>query len=259
MGVEVKDHDRQVILHAERDGGGVEDAQPIDQHLPVGDGWVPLRIGMLHRILVVDAIHLSGLEHHFGTNLYRAQRSSRVGGEVRVPRAGHKDHHASLLEVPYGTSADVRLGYLIHVDGGHYPSRHICTLKCVLKGEAVHSGRKHADVVGSCTIHAGSGSGGHATEDVSAADHDADLHAERRHGLYLLSDECDNCRVNAVFKLPEECLPGELQQNSLIACGFGHAASTAPIMWGLQLLAECVAHEAPYSDVFADRGNRIRD
>ena len=159
----------------------------------------------------------------------------------------------------HGTSANVWLGDLIHVNGRHHARWNACALKRVLEGEAVHCRREHADVVSGGAIHAGSGCRGHATEDVPAADHDANLHTERSNRLHLLSDECDDFRINAVLKLPEECLPGELQQNSLIACGFGHAASTAPIMWGLQLLAECVAHEAPYSDVLTNRGNRVRN
>ena len=107
----------------------------------------------------------------------------------------------------YGASANVWLGDLIHVDRGHHARWHARTLKCVLQGEPVHGCCEHADVVGRCAIHAGSGCGGHAAEDVATADDDANLHAERRHCLHLFGNECDDCRINAVLKLPEECLP----------------------------------------------------
>mgnify|MGYP003704584005 CR=1 FL=1 len=116
-----------------------------------------------------------------------------------------------------GATANVRLGHLVHVDCRHHAGRHSCALECILQRETVHGSCEHADIVRCGTIHPRRGCRRHPPEDVAAADHDSNLHAERRDGLDLFGDECDDCGVDAVLQLSEKRLPGELQQNSLIA------------------------------------------
>ncbi len=50
-------------------------------------------------------------------------------------------------------------------------------LEGVLERERVLHRREHADVVAGRAVHA-AGGGGHAAEDVAAADHDGDVHVE---------------------------------------------------------------------------------
>ena len=72
----------------------------------------------------------------------------------------------------FGAAADHGFAHLVHLDRGLNPSFDPGLLKRVLHRERVHDRCKHAHIVGLGTIHALGGTG-HATEDVTATDHQA--------------------------------------------------------------------------------------
>ncbi len=114
--VQVEDDDGQLVVAAQRDRGRVHDLEVLLQHLEVGDAVEAPRVGVLDRILVVDAVDLGGLEQHLGVDLHRAQRRRGVGREVGIAGAGGEDDDPPLLEVADRAPADVRLGELLHLD-----------------------------------------------------------------------------------------------------------------------------------------------
>ena len=74
-----------------------------------------------------------------------------------------------------------------------------CLFQRVLQGEAVDDGGEHAHVVGRDAVHV-AGGGGHAAEEVAAADHQADLHAGARdfgdlggQGVDLFGIDAETC------------------------------------------------------------------
>ena len=125
----------------------------------------------------------------------RAAAVSVVKYGLPVPADEHRD--AALLEVADRAAADVRLGDLVHRDGGHDPRRDAGALEGVLQGQAVHDRRQHADVVAGRAVHAAR-RGREAAEDVAAADDDADLDAEAVDDRDLLGDERADGGVDAV-------------------------------------------------------------
>ena len=195
---------------------------------------VALRIGVRHGVFVVYAIDLGRLEQDLGVDLDGAQGGRRVGREVRVAGAGHEDRDAALLEVADRPAADVRLGDLVHRDGGHDPGRDAGAFEGVLEGEAVHDRREHADVVAGRAVHPAR-RGGQPAEDVAATDDDPDLHAGAVDLRDLAGDERADRRVDAVLAIAQQRLAGQLEQDPLIAqglrlgCrggrGFGHSSS----------------------------------
>ena len=86
----------------------------------------------------------------------------------------------------------------------------------VLKGQAVHDGRQHPDVVARRAVHA-TGRRGQAAEDVATAHDDADLDAHGVDGRDLLRDERAECRVHTVLALAQERLAGQLEQDPAVA------------------------------------------
>ena len=128
--VEVEDHDRQVVLHAQGDRRRVEHLELVAEDVVVAEALVAGGGRVLHRVRVVDAVHLGGLEQDLGVDLHGAQRRGRVGGEVRVAGAGDEDRHAALLEVAHGAPADVRLRDLVHRDGATSPARGCRPARC---------------------------------------------------------------------------------------------------------------------------------
>jgi len=59
---QVEDDDRKVVLHAERHRGRVQHGQAAGEDIAVGECIVASGARVLHRIRVVDAVHLGGLE-----------------------------------------------------------------------------------------------------------------------------------------------------------------------------------------------------
>ena len=176
------------------------------------------RIRVRHRVLVVDAVDLGRLEQDLGVDLDGTQRGGGVGREVRVAGAGHEERDTALLEVADGPPADVRLGDLVHRDGGHDAGRDAGALEGVLEGQAVHDRGQHPDVVAGRAVHPAGGRC-QAAEDVAATDDDPELHAQAVDLRDLLGDERTELRVDAVLAVAQEGLAGQLEQDPLVAQG----------------------------------------
>ena len=56
-----------------------------------------VRVGLDHRVGVVDAVDLGGLQDDVGLDFHRAQRRGGVGAEVRIAGAGAEDDDAALF------------------------------------------------------------------------------------------------------------------------------------------------------------------
>ena len=166
----------------------------------------------LHRVGVVDAVDLGALEDHLGLDLHGPQGGRGVGGEVRVAGPAGEDHHALLLHVADGAAADERLRHLAHLDGGEHAGLHLGPLQGVLEGEGVDDGGQHPHVVGGDAVHPRRGVG-HAAEDVAAADHHPDLHAQGGDALDLHRQVVGEVAVDAEGLLAEQRLARELQQD----------------------------------------------
>ena len=76
----------------------------------------------------------------------------------------------------HGAAANVRFRDLFDFDGRHHARGHAAAFECILQSQRVDDGGQHSHVVALSAVHAFAGSA-QATEDVTAADHDADLHA----------------------------------------------------------------------------------
>ena len=128
--------------------------RPRLQHVDVGEfvelDGIRVRLG----VGVVDAVDLGRLHDALGVDLERAQRGGRVGGEVRVARAGGEDDDAALLHVADRAPPDVGLGDCLHLDGAHDAREDAVALERVLQRERVHDGGEHAHVVGLGAVHA---------------------------------------------------------------------------------------------------------
>src|SRR3954447_10470632 len=118
--------------------------------------------------------------------------------------------------MPDRTAADVRLGDLVHRDGGHHPCRDAGALESVLEREAVHDRCQHPDVVAGRAVHPPRG-WCETAEDVAATDDDADLDAEAVDLRDLASDEGAHGRVHAVLAVAEERLARQLEEDPPIA------------------------------------------
>src|SRR6476620_2192917 len=77
----VEDDNRHLVVHAKAEGRGVHDLQSFGQRFAVSQMLVSDRVGKLHGILVVNAIHLGGLQDDLGANLVCSQRRGRVSRE----------------------------------------------------------------------------------------------------------------------------------------------------------------------------------
>jgi hypothetical protein len=214
--VQVEHHDRKVVLHAQRHRRAIQHLELVAQQVGVLESVVLPSARNRHRIRIVDPVDLGRLEQDLGADLDRTKRGRRVGREVRITGARDEDHDATLLQVAHRPAADVRLGNLIHRDGAHDARRRVGCLDRVLQGKAVHDRREHADVVAGRAVHP-LRRRLEATEDVPAADDDADLDAARAHVRDLFRDERAHVRIDAVRTAAEEGLAGQLEQDPAVA------------------------------------------
>ena len=82
---QVENHDRNVVVFAQGDGGAVHHSQFATQHVLIAEVGVLHGIGMLGRIFVVDPIHLGGFEHHISVEYYGAETPLKSLATLSTP------------------------------------------------------------------------------------------------------------------------------------------------------------------------------
>ena len=221
--LEDREHlDRQFLVAAQREGGGVHHLQVATDRLVEADRAVTGRCRVLHGIGTVHPVDLGRLQDDLGADLGTAQRRRGVGGEEGVARAGREDHDLALLEVAQRLGADVGLNHLLDLERRLDPGRHARVAQRILQRQGVHDGGQHAHVVGGGTVHA-RGAERDPAEDVAPADHDRELGAHRHRLADLPHHARDRAAVDAVGVIPHEGLSGQLEQDALVGLGgFGH-------------------------------------
>ena len=226
---EVEDHDRELVVHAERDGGGVHHLQAAVEHLDVAHARQLHRRLVLGRIGGVDAVHLGRLEDHLRADLHRAQGPRGIGGEEWIARARREDDHAPLLEVPDGPPPDVGLGHRPHLDGREHAGGHPRLLDGILQGQRVDHGGQHAHVVAGGPVHPAR-AGRDAAEDVAAPDDHRELDAQPHHLGELLGDAADDVGIDAVPLTTRQRLARDLEQDAPVRgsrAGDGHGSPSS--------------------------------
>lgn len=113
-----------------------------------------------------------------------------------------------------GTTTDVRLCHLAHLNGAHHAAFDFGPFEAVLQRERVHAGGQHADVIGLAAVHA-LGRTRHAAEDVSAAHGDGNLDAIIHDLLDLPRQVFDHLGIDAVSCIPISASPESLRSTRL--------------------------------------------
>ena len=201
---------------------GVHDGVVLDDRFLVGELGNERGRRVRPRIAGEDPVHVGGLEDHFGLDLERPEHAGGVGGEERVAGAGGEDDEPALLQVADGAAPDVGLGQRLHPDGRHDPGVHADLLQHVLQRQGVDDRGQHAHVVGGDAVEpfpAGRG----AADDVAAAHHQREVHAEGVHRLDLFRERLDDVKVEARAFLAAQRLARNLEQGAGV--GEGHQAA----------------------------------
>src|SRR4051794_29296710 len=105
------EHDqRQLVLHAQREGGRIRDPEMALESLLEGQSVVLGRRGVQLGVGAVDAVDaLLGHQHDLALGLEGTLGGHGVGGEERHAGTGAEDDHPSLLEMADGAARDVGL------------------------------------------------------------------------------------------------------------------------------------------------------
>ncbi|SOY46183.1 hypothetical protein CBM2587_A160060 [Cupriavidus taiwanensis] len=215
-GLHDREHlDRQLLVAAQREGGGVHHLQVARDGLVEADGGVARGAGILLRVGGVHAVDLGRLEHDLGADLGAAQRGRGVGGEERIAGAGGEDHHLALFQLADCARADIGLDHLVHAQRRLHAAFDIGVAHRVLQRQRVHHGGQHAHVVGRGTVHAG-GAAGDAAEDIAAADHHRHLHAELHDLGNVVHHRLDGRAVDAEGIVAHQGFTGQFQKDALV-------------------------------------------
>src|ERR1017187_1794609 len=145
--IEVEDDDRQVVLAAKRDGGGIHYPQPQPQHVHVADLVEHGGVLYQHRIVGVDSVNLGGLQDGLCLDLHGTQRSSGIGGKIGIAGAAGEDHDAVFFQTANGAATDKGLSHLVHLDRGHKTGEDVLLLQGVLQGKSIDDSSQHAHVI----------------------------------------------------------------------------------------------------------------
>ena len=173
-------------------------------------------MGILERVGGVHTIYLGRLEHHVGINFNGAQTGGRVRGKERITRTGGKDHHFAHVQVAHGLAAIIVIGHTDHGDGRHHQCRDIRTLQRITHGQGIHHGGEHTHVVARNPIHTSSAQRS-TTEQVTATDHQADLHADADQLADFQGHAIKHLRVDAELFRANQGLAAKFEQNAFIA------------------------------------------
>ena len=145
---DVEDDDRDVVVAAQSDGGGVHDLEVVGEHPVEADLLVAAGARDLLGIGGIDAVDAGALEQGIAAHFGGAQSGAGIGGEIGAAGAGGEDDDATLGEVAFGAAADYRLAHLVHLDRRLDAGLDADLLERVLHRQRVHHRRQHAHIVG---------------------------------------------------------------------------------------------------------------
>ena len=185
------------------------------QGLVIAQAVVLDGIGELGGVLVVDAVHLGGLDDGIALQFHAAQGGGGVGGEIGVAGTGGADDHTALFQMAHGAATDEGLAHFLHVDGGQNAGGVAEFFQHVLHGQGIEHRGQHAHIVGGGTFHALGGTG-KAAEDVAAADDQGKFHAHVEQSADLLADGAHGFGVDTGFLLSGQGLAAQLEQHALV-------------------------------------------
>jgi len=165
-------------------------------------------------VLVINAIHQSGLEDNIGIDLSRTQRRCCIGGEEGTSHAAAENYYPALFQMPYRTVADIGLGNRSHGDGSLNPYIHAHGLQCVTEGEGIDHSSQHTHVICPGTVHAAAGT---APPEVASADYDCHFHTQI-HTFLDGSADGKHCIVviNSHMTITGQGFAAQFEQDSLV-------------------------------------------
>src|SRR5690606_7919982 len=201
---------RQVVVPAQTDGREVHHFQLATQHLVEGQAVVLHRRRVLHRVRRIHAVHLGGLQHQIDVDLDAAQAGGGVGGEERIAGAGREDDDVALTQVADRGAAVIVLYHAAHRNGRHDACTNVGALQGIAQGQSVHYRGQHAHVVAGDPLHAGLVQGG-TPEQVAAANHQADLHADLDQLADLQRQAVEHLRVDAEIGTAGQGFPAQFE------------------------------------------------
>src|SRR4029450_7421117 len=129
-----------------------------------------------------------------------------------------------------GAGPSIGLADRLHRDRRLHPGADAAALQLVLHGQRIYYGGEHAHVVTRRALHADRRAR-QASEDVAAADHQAQLDAEGMDGLDLLGDTRDHRRVEPVIALAHQRFARDFEKDATILQIGRHASRAYPAEW----------------------------
>lgn len=215
---EVEHEDRQIVVEAKREGGGVHHAEALAQGIDECDVFVAHGVLMLRGIFVVDPVDLGSFEDDFSANFVGAQRCGRVGGEVGVAGAGDENDHPVLFQMAHGSAQNERFGDLIHRNGRLHPGFNAHFFEAIHDRETVDDGGEHAHIIPGGAIDAAAGAL-EAAKDVSTANHHANLDPHIVDLFDLITNATEHAGIDGIFAVTTEDFAAQFEHDAFEAGG----------------------------------------
>src|SRR5438094_3083266 len=210
-----KHQDRYTTLTCQRNRRRIHHLQVTRQNIEIAEPVEPYRTRHSVGVGIIHAIDFGRLQKRIASHLGSPECRGSVRREKWIPGPGREDHHSPFFEMAQRSAANIRFADRLHRDGGLDAGRHSALFECVLHCDGINHRRQHAHIVARGALHPDR-TARYATEDVAAADHQAQLDAERVYRCDLVRYAREHSRVKAIFPRAHQRPTGDLQPNPAV-------------------------------------------
>ena len=127
--VETENNYRQVIILGKSCGGGVDNGKLMLEHIHMRNRCKTLGIRILAWVGGVNSVDILRHKNGIAVRLNGIMHSGGIGRKEGSAESAAVDNYLALFEMVNGAIADIRLGYLVHGNSGHYASGNTEMLK----------------------------------------------------------------------------------------------------------------------------------
>lgn len=106
---EIENKHRSFIIPAHGGGGHIHNIEILFENVEIRKTFIHFCIVKPVGILVVNSVHIGGLEDYVGVDLGGAKGGAGIGREEGASGSASENYHSPLFKVTYGAASDVRL------------------------------------------------------------------------------------------------------------------------------------------------------
>jgi hypothetical protein len=186
------------VIHTKSNGCRINYSQMTIDDIKVRKALKLLSLGVLLRVITVDAIHFGALQQDIRSNLLRSQGRCRIRGEKWIACSPGEENHSAFFQVANRFGQDKWLGDLLNGKSGLQSCWHSQTFQSILDCQSIDHRRQHSHLITGDTIHAKL-SRRESPKEIPTSDDDPNFHSESRSSRNFFTHGPQRCGIYAVL------------------------------------------------------------